>query len=138
MEVQEDSVKTVTYKKPKTVLGFFAIVLAILGTTGSAIVGLLSRTEPLHSAVPWVLAFLGFVFLGTLVGVFVTAWRDPTILMLGQVSGEDYLANRRLTLGDSDEGEYIDVSRVTQSEVITDQPAGLPEPKADEGDTNGE
>ena len=59
--------------------------------------------------------------------------------MLGQVSGQDYIANRKLALGDSDHGEYIDIVPTNTAERLApDQPISLPEPKADEGDTNGD
>lgn len=141
MAVQEASqtVRAMSYRRPKTILGFFAIIFAILSTTASVIIGVLSGTESLHSAIPWILFFLAIFAVAMVVGVFVTAWKDPTILMLGQVSGQDYIANRRLTLGDSDQGEYIEISHVNQSEVpVVDQPTGLPTLKTSDGVTNGE
>lgn len=134
-----DTIQTISYSKPKTILGFFAIVLAILGTTCSIIIGVMSHSKELHIFIPWILGFLAIIFVATLVGVFITAWKDPTILMLGQVTGQDYITNRRLTLGDSEQGEYIEISSTTSPTIIANQTlAALPEPKSDEGDNNAE
>lgn len=65
------------------------------------VVGLLARFDSLHPFIPWILIFAAIVIVAVLVGVFVTAWKDPTVLMLGQISGQDYIENRKLALGDS-------------------------------------
>jgi hypothetical protein len=77
-----------TDRAPKTVLGFFAIALAILASACAVVVGLLARVDALHALIPWVLGFGASVLVAVLAGVFITAWKDPTILMLGQVTGE--------------------------------------------------
>ena len=103
-----ETVTTANYRSPKTVLGFFAIVVAIVVTGATFVTGLLSRTPTLHHLVVPVLLFAGILVVAVLVGIFVTAWKDPTTLMLGQVTGEVFIENRRLTLGDSNAGEYTE------------------------------
>lgn len=109
-----------TNKKPKTVLGFFAIVLCIVNTGGITLIGLLAGTESLHFLIPWVLSFLALVDLGIIGGIFAVTCFDPTKLMLGQVTGNEYLANRKLTLGDNEQGEYIEEinSRIVGGKLI--------------------
>ena len=103
-----EAVTAANYRSPKTVLGFFAIIVGILITGATFVVGIFSREAALHSLIVPVLLFCGGLVVVVLVGVFVTAWKDPTILMLGQVTGDVYIANRRLTLGDSNAGEFTE------------------------------
>lgn len=109
---------TARYQAPKTVLGFFAIVLAILVTGVAAVVAILARNSTVTYLIVPILVFAGIVVIGVLVGVFVTAWKDPTILMLGQVSGEIFVENRRLKLGDSVAGEQTVVIEATADAVV--------------------
>ena len=106
------------YKSPKTILGFFAILIGILGTTTVISVGVLARYPELHPLISDVLIFFASVFLLTLIGVFLTAWKDPSILMLGEVSGEIFLEYKKLTLGDSVAGERVE-KFIVQDPAIT-------------------
>ena len=101
-----EAVTSANYRAPKTILGFFAIVLGILASSTVVVVGILVHVPVLHRLVIPVLLFAAAILVAALAGVLLTAWKDPTILMLGQVTGEVYLANRRLTLGDSTAGEF--------------------------------
>lgn len=96
------------FKTPKTILGFFAIILAILFLASIWIVRILASDPTLHYLIVPILVFLAAILLLVLIGVFITAWKDPTILMLGQVTGEVYLQYRQLKLGDSSQGETIE------------------------------
>lgn len=97
------AVTTANYRAPKTILGFFALVVAILSS--STVIGILARVAALHGLIIPVLLLLAGIAAAAIAGVIATAWKDPTILMLGQVSGEIYIANRKLTLGDSAAGD---------------------------------
>ncbi|MCH4813426.1 hypothetical protein [Vreelandella neptunia] len=127
------TIRNASYKSPKTILGFFAIVVGILIAGTSAVIGLLSRVESLHTYIPWILLFAAFVVVTVLVGVFVTAWKDPTVLMLGQISGHDYIENKKLTLGDSNSGEYLEVQSNEELESGFSKKAAFDEPKDEEG-----
>lgn len=129
-EVQQ-TIKSGSYRSPKTILGFFAIIIGILLTATTATIGILSRSELLHWLIVPVLIFAALVILFVLIGVFVTAWKDATVLMLGQVTGQEFIENRKLTLGDSISGEYIeDFSPALELEQRDTK--RLPEPKTDE------
>jgi hypothetical protein len=99
-------------RTPKTVLGFFALLIGILFVSATWVIRILASRIELHYLIIPVLVFLAAILVLVLVGVFVTAWRDPTILMLGQVTGEVYLQYRRLVLGDSASGEFIEDIKV--------------------------
>lgn len=105
-----DAAKTtgLAFRPPKTILGFCAIIMAIVSSGTVIGIGILSRYEALHHLIAAILIFTGSVTVAVLVAVFVTGWKDPTILMLGEVSPEAYIANRKLTLGDSASGEFTD------------------------------
>jgi hypothetical protein len=103
-------VATANYRAPKTILGFFALVVAILSSSTVVVIGIIARVPALHGLIIPVLLLLAAIAAAAIGGVIATAWKDPTILMLGQVSGEIYIANRRLTLGDSASGDWSRVS----------------------------
>jgi hypothetical protein len=103
-------VTTTDYRTPKTILGFFALVVAILSSSTVVVIGIIARVPALHGLVIPVLLLLAGIATASIGGVIITAWKDPTILMLGQVSGEVYIANRKLTLGDSASGDSTRVS----------------------------
>ena len=93
------------YSAPKTVLGFFNIVLAILTTGCVGVAAVLASQPKLYYLIPYSLglAFVFFVIL--VVGVFIVMLKDPTKLQLGEVSARDFI-NYQLTLGDSAAGEH--------------------------------
>lgn len=103
---------TAQFRSPKTVLGFFAVLIAILASGAVFAIGIFARVPELHGFIAPILVFVGTVIVVTLIGVFVTAWKDPTILMLGQMSGEVYVEYRRQLLGDSTSGEYLEKNPV--------------------------
>lgn len=123
-----------TYRSPKTILGFFAIVVGLVLAAVVTTVAVLARAESLHALIPWILGFAAILVVVVLAGIFFTAWKDPTVLMLGQITGHDYIENRKLTLGDSIAGEYIE-DVVQSSELVRGRGGQLPQPKSDEGGT---
>lgn len=101
-----EAVTSANYRSPKTILGFFAIVLSVLASATVLVVAIFARDPKLHPLIMPVILFLAAVIVSSLASVLLTAWKDPTILLLGQVTGEIYIANRKLTLGDSGAGEF--------------------------------
>ena len=116
-----DAIATANYRSPKTVLGFFAIIAGILMSGAVFAVGILARVPQLHPLITPVLVFTAVIIVILLAGVFITAWKDPTILMLGQVTGDIYIQNRKLTLGDSTHGEFTKLLGLPSANEITDK-----------------
>src|SRR5262249_9474047 len=104
-----EGLTTARYRSPKTILGFFSVVMAIYATWPVVIVDVRSRNQALPHLIAPILVFPGALFLAVLAGILITAWKDPTILMLGEVSGEVFIQNRKLTLGDSTAGEFTEL-----------------------------
>jgi hypothetical protein len=117
-----EALTSVTDRAPKTIVGFFAVGLGIVASTTVLVIAILARVPALHRLIVPVLLFMGGVSLAALGAVLLTAWKDPTILMLGQVSGEVYLANRRLTLGDSTGGEITTIATAARPRRRSSQP----------------
>ena len=97
------------WKSPKTVLGFFAIILGILWTATAGILKvLLGSTDPaVLMLVPQLLYFSCVLTTGVVAAVGVITWFDPTKLQLGQMSGEAYVDYTKLVQGDSSSKEYL-------------------------------
>lgn len=97
------------YRSPKTLLGFLGVVVLIMSSFTFAVTLVLADNESLRWLVgPLLLVF----FIGVVVLVVVVirlAQRDPTPLVLGEMSGEDWIAHRRLVVGDSDLGERVEL-----------------------------
>ncbi|GAA2082162.1 hypothetical protein GCM10009840_17810 [Pseudolysinimonas kribbensis] len=110
MSLPNDALRAVTRKRtenPKTVLAFYATVLGILLAAGVAAASVMLATGEGVVYVPWILGFCGVVFLLIVGGVFWVGKTDPSKLMLGQVTGEEYAEIQRVQLGDSSTGERI-------------------------------
>ena len=90
---------------PRTILGFLlAIYVALVAGSVVVVVALVSTGS--SGLIPWVLGFIATVTLILGAAVLVITWKDPTRLMLGQITGREYAAIRReLTFGDSESGE---------------------------------
>lgn len=94
------------YSAPRTVLVFYASVLAIieLGVVGA--IGVLATQQGLRYLVPWVLLF-GAIVLVALIGVVVAMnLKAPMKLQLQPVTGQEFIQHERLTLGDSNTSEF--------------------------------
>ncbi len=97
---------------PRTILGFAGSVLAILLFGGAAIVWAVAESTSSGYLVPVVVGVVLFVGVVIIAAVMYTAYKDPTRLMLGEVSAHDFLEYQRwITLGDSVSGE-------TQEQII--------------------
>lgn len=93
-------------ESPKTVLGFFATTLAVLLTFIGIAIAVLARYQTYTELIPFLLFFGALAFIGLLTGVFyIILFRDPSQLMLGQVTGSEYAEIQRVQLGDSRSGE---------------------------------
>jgi hypothetical protein len=99
------SVQSRRIASPKTVLGFYAGVLAIVDSAALIATGVLSQTHTMTWLIPWILGFAAVVFVLLVGGVFAVNLLDPAKLMLGQISGSEYVAIQSLHLGDSLSGE---------------------------------
>ncbi|MGB2710663.1 MAG: hypothetical protein WBC33_04040 [Conexibacter sp.] len=92
---------------PKTVLAFYGVVAGIIAGASIAAIAVLARQPELRYLVAPILIFDAVLVVLLLIGVFVVSLIDPTRLMLGQITGRDYIENRRLTMGDSRSGEHM-------------------------------
>jgi hypothetical protein len=96
------------YTTPKTVLGFYAGVLAILELGVIGALTILATDEDLHHLIPWTLAFAAVTLIGLIAIVVAINVKDPTKLQLGRVTGREFLDYQRVTRGDSIGGEYVE------------------------------
>ncbi len=100
------SVRQSQRESPRTVLAFFATTLGLLLAFIGGTVAVLARYKTHTEAIPFLLIFGGLAFLMLVVGVFyIIMFRDPSSLMLGQVTGSEYVEIQRVQLGDSRAGE---------------------------------
>ena len=90
--------------EPKTILGFFLAFLGIVEAGVAFLAATLVLSDQLQAAVFVMIAGL-VVALAVVAWVAVSHARNPTALMLGQVTAREYLAVQRWTAGDSDAGE---------------------------------
>jgi hypothetical protein len=102
------AIRTGEYRSPRTVLGFFAGMVGIAATVLIFVIWLLEKSANLRYLIPIVLTVFLAIFLFVLVGVMLIALKDPSKLMLGQISGRDYAEIQRVTLGDSRSGEHVE------------------------------
>jgi hypothetical protein len=130
---------------PKTVLGFLAIMVSILASATVFSVLFLSEKSKLYYLIPIVLMVFIVVFVLITGAVLLIGWKDPSKLMLGQITGRDYALIQRLTLGDSNAGERVDnvivevgeISQLGQEkrEISGVQPKKPRSPRSLEGET---
>jgi hypothetical protein len=120
------------FKSPKTVLGFFAGMVGIAASVMVLTIWLVERTASLRYIVPSVLIAFLAIFLLVLISVMVIALKDPSKLMLGQISGRDYAEIQKITLGDSSSGERVERMIVTppSSAVVTASAEVMHDPDA--------
>jgi hypothetical protein len=118
--------------RPNNVLSFYVIVLLVIEGACALALGFLGGREPLHYLVPYVLGFAAISFLGILVTVIVLTVKFPEKLMLGEVSGTEYVEIQQATLGDSRSGEFMATLPITKvagfSETI-EVPLGPSDPE---------
>ena len=96
-------------EQPRTVLGFYAISAGIMF---SGIIGLISVLGWTGEA-EWLIPFLAIaailIFVAVIAGVFIVNVKAPEKLMLGRVSGSEFVEIQRVQLGDGQFGERIEL-----------------------------
>ena len=111
------------YTAPKTILGFLGAVYLLGVTFALGVSVALASSGELLWLIPVILFVVVACTAALIWAVLRLAQKDPTPLVLGQMSGGDYLAHQRLLkMGDSRAGEQL----------ATPQ-APLEEPKAEAG-----
>lgn len=90
---------------PRTILGFLLGMYAALIAASAAVLVALAASDSAHF-IPFVLGFDALVTLGLGVAIIVIAWKDPSRLMLGQITAREYANIRRLHLGDDKWGDH--------------------------------
>jgi hypothetical protein len=91
---------------PRTILGFLIGMYGVLVSGSAAVILGLTTTES-DDLIVYVLIFIAVVTLALGLAVLVITWKDPSRLMLGQITGREYAAIRHLTLGDDVSGERV-------------------------------
>ena len=106
---------------PRTVLGFYATIVALLLTASVGASAVLASTKTATWLIPWVLVFIGILIVALIIGVFVINYRDPSKLMLGQITGSEYAVINSAILGDSQAGERLQLllPQLIPGDVIT-------------------
>lgn len=99
-----ESIRNRESTTPRTILGFLLGMYGVF-ITASATVVLGMAASNYEGLIPWVLAFAAVFTVGLVVAVITIAWKDPSRLMLGQVTATEYAAIKRLHLGDDRMGE---------------------------------
>ncbi len=122
------SVQSRQIASPKTVLGFYAGVMAILDSASLVAIGVLAQTHTMTWLIPWILGFAAAVFVLLLGGVFALNLFDPSKLMLGQVSGTEYAALHSVRLGDSATGERDAIILERETRLLPGRAESLAEP----------
>jgi hypothetical protein len=121
---------------PKTILGFLLGVLTITAGTALGVVIAVADNDSLRWLAVGAVAFLGLLIAGLVIGVFRAAAKDPTPLVLRDLSGPDYLAIQRLILGDSASGERQAVAGEIVEGTATEAPSTTPDVSEETGDGN--
>jgi len=93
------------FRSPKTILGFFAALVAILGLTVYGLTKSLGAIPQCQWMVPYVLLFGAGAFTFVALAILFTAWFAPEKLMLGEITGSAYATIMKLKLGDSQRGD---------------------------------
>jgi hypothetical protein len=96
------------FRSPKTILGFFAVLIGILGVSIFALARVFADVAELRTYIPALLLFGGGAFVFIALAILITAWINPEKLMLGEVRGDVYLQMLKLRQGDSELGEIIE------------------------------
>jgi hypothetical protein len=117
---------------PKTVLGFLALMTSIFAALTISITWLLAGTSSLHYLIPIIVGIFVLFFFLVVLAVVMIAWKDPSKLMLGQITGRDYVLIQQLTMGDNVSGDRTDnivvnMGKLLDAEQIVDPSPDRPE-----------
>jgi hypothetical protein len=119
-------------RHPRTVLGFYAVLLGLVEAGVVAILVVLVSQQDLHYLVPWVIAFGALIFVAIIVVVVAMNMIDPTKLQLEPIKGQEFLDYQKVTRGDSIGGDYVEKKKPKR---VYTEPVSLTEGEtADEGD----
>lgn len=99
------AIKSKRTENPKTILGFYAIIVGILAAGGVSVTVVTTVVGDPRGILLPVLVFIALVIVALLVIVIILNFRDPSRLMLGKVTGDEYVDIQKITLGDSNAGE---------------------------------
>jgi len=102
---------------PKTPLGFYAAAIVGLLTGSVTISGILATSGVLLDLVPYILGVGAGLSLLIVIGVFAINYGRPQNLTLGQITGREFAAIEKVTLGDSRQGERVVVAGTTPVET---------------------
>jgi hypothetical protein len=114
---------------PRTVLGFYATVIGLLLAATVGGVAVLATTGHALHLIPWLLGFAGAAVVVLLIGVFIITLVDPSKLMLGQVTGSEYVAIQRTVLGDALTGEHVELVGSVDEAIVTAEPSAPSGPR---------
>jgi hypothetical protein len=122
------AVRSGEYRAPRTILAFLGSLVAISAGTAVGLAFALSGVSSLHYLI---VGFVVFVLLlvcacGGVVVFF--AWKDPSKLMLGQVTAQDYIAIQKHTMGDDVYGEYVELPAQRALATRSDEQSSEPPP----------
>lgn len=104
-------------ENPKTILAFYATVLGLTLAAVVGLAGVLASTGTAIWLIPWLVLFGATLVVAALSAVFVVALRDPSKLMLGQVTGNEYVEIQRLTLRTASDQDLTQVGQETQRRI---------------------
>lgn len=119
---------------PRTVLAFYATLVGLTLAAGGGIIAALSATSTSTYLIPGLLIFLALFVIGTAIAIMLVMLKDPSKLMLGQVSGTEYAEIQQVLLGDSSRGERV----IPVAHVEGGASAGLTVPLSLAGEENEE
>lgn len=106
---------------PKTVLGFFVLVLTVMGAVTVPLIAVLASQEDLRYLIPIVLTVVAVIFLVVLGAIlWIVIFGDPTRLMLGQVTGSEYREFQKMVIGDSESGVTLLLARGATPQVTAE------------------
>lgn len=114
---------------PKTALGFYAVILGLTLTACTSIIGALAATGTDIWMIPYIVLFACIFLLAISIGVFVVTLKNPSKMLLTEVSGRDYMDIQRwMLLGDSKSGLKFVSDRIGSGQPnALEGPVGLNE-----------
>lgn len=116
MTVATDMFRQRRTENPRTVLAFFGTAIGLVLAACVSAVAALASTGTSTYLIPWILAFGALVSVLLVLAILKIVLTDPSKLMLGQVTGQEYARIQQLILGDSTHGErsLLDATAIPQ------------------------
>lgn len=96
------SVQRIATHNPKTVVGFCSLVSVVEVAGCVLLILILASTGVTTWLIPWLALMILLIPTGILVTVLAIAARDPSKLMLGEVSGTEYAEIQRVSVAISE------------------------------------